>query len=174
MKKHLLLFAVLVACLITVTPTFAGGKSSNTISTATALSIPTQNIPLVGSFANGAFAGTFSIVQFIQSGGAIMAVGNLTGTLTDVAGNVIGTVGGTQIQLPVAQIAGNCDELHIELGSSNLDLLGSIVQVDQAGVDISADAGVGSLLCSITSLLNVPLLSFLVVGLLNSLLGVLV
>jgi hypothetical protein len=173
MKKHLLLFALLFASLVAVTPAFAEGKPSNTTSTSTALPIPTQDIPLIGGFANGAFTGVFSIVQFIQSGGGIMAVGTLTGTLTDLAGNVIGTVPGTQIQLPVTQIGGNCNELHIELGSSNVDLLGSVVQVEQSGVDISADAGIGSLLCSITSLLNVPALTFLAIGLLNTLLGLL-
>ena len=172
MKKQLLSFALFLMSLVLITPAFAAGTHSNTISSKVLHASAVQGIPIVGSFANGNFAGTLNIVQFIQSGGAIMAIASVTGILTDPLGNTIGNVTDTQIQLPATQISSSCQSLHIELGSSDVQLLGTTVHVEPVGLDASADA-VGSILCTITSLLNVPALTFLVVGLLNSLLGVL-
>src|SRR5262245_30593680 len=66
MKKQLLLFPMLVASLIAITPAFATDKTVNPISTKAAPAVAAQGIPVVGSFANGSFAGALSIVQFIQ------------------------------------------------------------------------------------------------------------
>jgi hypothetical protein len=172
MKKRVLLFALLLVSSIALTPAFAAGKSVKIIPDKTVRAVATQGIPIVGNFANGTFAGTLSIVQFIQSGGAIMAVGSLTGILTDPLGNTVGSVTDTQIQLPATQISSSCESLHIELGSADVGAAGAVVHTDPVALDVSADA-VGSILCTITSLLNVPALTFLVVGLLNSVLGIL-
>jgi hypothetical protein len=167
MKKRLLLFALLAVSLMAIIP--------NTTS-AQVLPNPTQDIPVVGAFTNGTFEGTLDIVRFAQSGSQIVAIGSLTGTLTDAVGNTVGSVSGMQVQLPVSQIIGSCEILHLELGPLDLDLLGLVVHLDQVVLDISAEAGpgnlLGNLLCAITGLLDGGPL-FLIIGLLNQILGIL-
>ena len=178
MKKHLLLFALLVVSLVAYIPSFAAGKTSNEIS-AKVLPPPNpaEDIPVTGSFINGTFEGTLDVVRFTRVGRQIYAVGSLSGTLTDFAGNVVGTVGGTQIQLPVSQIVGSCEILHLELGPLDLDLLGLVVHLDQVVLDITAEAGagnlLGNLLCAITGLLDGPASIIAIINLLNQILGAL-
>ena len=89
MKKRLVLIAVLVVSSMAI---------SKIASAQIPLPNPTQDIPVVGSFTNGNFVGTLDIVRFVQSGSQIVAVGSLTGTLTDAAGNTVGTVAGTIVE----------------------------------------------------------------------------
>ena len=167
MKKNLLLLALLVVSL-----------TASKISSAQVVPPnPTQDIPVVGTFANGTFAGTLDIVRFARNGSGIVAIGSLTGTLTDALGNTVGTVSGMQIQLPVSQISASCDILHLELGPLDLDLLGLVVHLDQVVLDISAEAApgnlLGNLLCAITHILDGPAPLFAILGLLNQILGIL-
>jgi len=63
----------------------------------------------------GTFTGTLSNIHFATQQGALTLVGNLTGTLTDSLGNVIGTVTDQQITLPVgaATATGGCSILDL-------------------------------------------------------------
>jgi len=125
----------------------------------------------------GIFEGTLDIVRFARNGSQVVAIGSLTGTLTDAAGNTVGSVSGIQIQLPVSQIIGSCSILHLELGPLDLDLLGLVVHLDQVVLDISAQAApgnlLGNLLCAITHILDGPAPLFAVIGLLNQILSIL-
>lgn len=168
MKKRLLLFALLVVSSVAI----------SNIASAQVPPNPTQDIPVVGSFAGGGiFEGTLDIVRFARNGSQVVAIGSLTGTLTDAAGNTVGSVSGIQIQLPVSQIIGSCSILHLELGPLDLDLLGLVVHLDQVVLDISAQAApgnlLGNLLCAITHILDGPAPLFAVIGLLNQILSIL-
>ena len=169
MKKRLLLFALLAMSLMAIIPKITSAQ--------VAPPNPTQDIPVVGTFVNGTFEGTLDIVRFARSGSQIVAVGSLSGTLTDALGNTVGSVSGMQIQLPVSQIIGSCEILHLELGPLDLDLLGLVVHLDQVVLDITAQAGagnlLGNLLCAITNILNGPAPLFAIIGLLNQILGIL-
>jgi hypothetical protein len=175
MKKHLLLFALLAISAMAIMPAFAAGKTSNTILAKVKPANPTQDIPVVGTFANGNFAGTLDIIQFARRGSQIVAIGSLTGTLTDALGNTVGSVSGTRVELPVTQLVGSCEILHLELGPVDLDLLGLVVHLDQVVLDISAEAGagnlLGNLLCAITHLLDGPGSIIAIINLLNNILG---
>jgi hypothetical protein len=177
MKKHLLLFALLAGSFLAFTPAFAAGKFPNTTPPKVALADPTQDIPVTGTFANGTFAGTLDVTRFTRSGSQIMAVGTLTGTATDALGNTIGTVTSAAVQLPVSQIVGSCEILHLELGPLDLNLLGLVIHLDQVVLDISADPGsgnlLGNLLCAITHLLDGPGSIIAIINLLNNILGAL-
>ena len=142
---------------------------------------PTLRVPITGTFTDalggtGTFVGTFDIQRFAVQNGVLSAVGTLTGTLTNSLGAVIGTI--TQsLALPVTNISGTCDILHLELGPLDLNLLGLMVHLDKVVLDITAQQGgglLGDLLCSVADLLNngsAPLSS--IARLLNNILRIL-
>jgi hypothetical protein len=120
-------------------------------------------LPVTGTFADslggtGTFDGTYILKGFEAQGGEVVAIGNLTGTLTDSTGTVLGTVSLKNVTIPVTSITGTCDILHLELGPIDLDLLGLVVHVDKIVIDIDAEQGpgnlLGNLLCAIAGLLD--------------------
>jgi hypothetical protein len=128
--------------------------------------------PVIGTFT--CFTGTFDISRFAVQNGVLVAVGTLTGTVTNAAGTVLGTVT-RQIALPVDIAQATCQILDLELGPLDLDLLGLMVHLDRVNLEITAQSGpgnlLGNLLCGIAGLLdtNQPLSS--IARLLNQLLG---
>lgn len=141
------------------------------------------NLPVSGTVEAldgiGEFTGTFSLDRFASQGGELVAIGTLTGTLTDAAGNVIGTVTDFPITLPVSSdgTTGSCDILHLELGPLDLDLLGLQVHLDQVVLDIDAQQGpgnlLGNLLCAVAGLLDGGLNTGFLANLLNQILAIL-
>ena len=113
-------------------------------------------IPVSGTNAFGSFIGTFDIQNFVNRNRQLTAIGTLTGTFTDVLGNV--TQISQTVAIPVSSISASCQILHLELGPIDLNLLGLVVHLDQVVLDITAVPGagnlLGNLLCAITNLLN--------------------
>jgi hypothetical protein len=149
---------------------------------------PTRGItvPIAGTIATGGtFEGTFNIRSFARQGDTIVAVGTLTGVLTQADGTTRNVV--RAIRLPLDLVASAvqggaqtaCEILHLELGPLDLDLLGLQVHLDRVVLDIQAEPGagnlLGNLLCSLANLLNPdpagPLQQ--IVSLLNQILGLL-
>jgi hypothetical protein len=139
----------------------------------------TGTVPITGTFTDaaggtGTFVGSFDISRFAVQNGGLVAVGTLTGTLTDSVGTVLGTVS-RQIALPVTIAQATCQILDLELGPLDLDLLGLMVHLDRVNLEITAQSGpgnlLGNLLCGLAGLLddNAPLNA--VTRLLNQLLG---
>jgi hypothetical protein len=119
-------------------------------------------IPITGTFTDalggvGTFTGNFDIQRFAARNGQLLAIGTLTGTLTNSLGAIVGTIS-QQLTIPVAGIAGTCDILHLTLGPLDLDLLGLQVHLDRVVLDIVAQSGagnlLGNLLCAVANLLN--------------------
>src|SRR5258705_13499185 len=88
LHKRVLLWGVLIAMVGTmlVVPLEAFAKKTGTVS-----------VPTTGTFTDalggiGTFAGTLTIDRFTRQGGQLLAVGTLTGTLTDSLGAVLGTI----------------------------------------------------------------------------------
>jgi hypothetical protein len=138
-------------------------------------------VPVTGSFTDaaggeGTFVGTYEVDRFRRQGSQIVAIGTLTGTLTDSLGAVVGTVDQT-VRLPLTAAAGTCDILHLELGPLDLDLLGLVVHLDRVVLDIDAQSGpgnlLGNLLCAVARLLDSGAPANAVVRLLNQILGLL-
>lgn len=123
-----------------------------------------STIPITGTFTDalggvGNFAGTFDLQRFAVQNGEIVAVGTLTGSLTDSAGTGLGSVVRTvQFILDSTATQASCDILHLELGPLDLDLLGLVVHLNRIVLDIDAQRGpgnlLGNLLCAIANLLN--------------------
>src|SRR5262245_58923572 len=115
---------------------------------------------VTGTIASGGqLVGSLAIQRFATQGNQVVAVGTVTGTLTNAAGTVIGNVVRT-VALPIntAATQATCDVLHLELGPLDLDLLGLVVHLDRVVLDIGAEPGagnlLGNLLCSAANLLN--------------------
>lgn len=120
------------------------------------------DIPITGTVESidGTFDGTFTLDRFASQGGALVAVGTLTGDILDAAGAVVGSVTDIPIQLPVATsaVTATCDILSLVLGPLDVDLLGLVVHLDQVVLDIDAEQGpgnlLGNLLCAVAGLLD--------------------
>ena len=138
------MFAVVIASLLAFTN---AAKAQN----------PTQDIPVVGTIAGGGtFAGTLDIQRFTSKNGQLVAIGSLTGTLTNALGVVIGTVTNRGVRLPVTNVVGTCEILDLDLGAIHLNLLGLVVDLAPVHLDIIAVPGalLGDLLCAVSNLLS--------------------
>jgi hypothetical protein len=118
----------------------------------------TKTVPVVGTTSGvQTFSGTFTITKFAVQNGQIVAVGTLTGTVTDTTGTVLGTVT-QQATFPVAIGQHSCTILELTLGPLDLNLLGLMVHLDQVHLTITAQPGpgnlLGNLLCQIAGLLD--------------------
>ena len=172
MKKTVVSLALLLvfastAILVPATATAASP-------TAAPVAAAGLQIPINFSSVNGTFNGTFNLTRFAIQNGQLVAVGTLTGTVTNAAGQTVGAIV-RNLTLSLITINATCDILHLELGPIDLNLLGLVVHVDKIVIDIDAQSGpgnlLGNLLCAIANLLNAngPLSNL--VTLLNQILG---
>lgn len=130
-------------------------------------------VPVGGAAATGEkFAGTFNLQQFANDNGRLVAVGTIAGTVTDLAGNVVGSSfqtvaipvtvgdGATATRAAGISAAAVCPILHLDLGPLALDLLGLNINLSRVILDITAVSGagnlLGNLLCAVTGLLDNP------------------
>jgi hypothetical protein len=140
-----------VVCFLIPSVTHSAPARSTTGSLSTLVS---------GTLANaaGSFTGLLNINNFTVQNGTLMAVGTLTGTLTDPLGNTIGTITNQAVTMPVASVQATCPILSLTLGPLNLNLLGLNVSLNQVVLNITAVPGagnlLGNLLCSVAGLLN--------------------
>jgi len=114
---------------------------------------------VTGTTSTGAtLTGTLSNLSVVNQGGVPTVVGNLTATLTDAAGTVLGSVTSLPVSLPVLGGSGTCDILDLTLGPLHLDLLGLVVDLNQVNLHITAQSGpgnlLGNLLCGVAHLLD--------------------
>ena len=140
-------------------------------------------IPVTGTFTDalggtGHFVGSLNLRRFAQANNQIVAVGTLTGTLTNSAGTVLGSIVQTvSLILNAAATQASCQILHLELGPLDLNLLGLVVHLDRVVLDITAVPGpgnlLGNLLCAIANLLNNGGTLQQIISLLNQIIAVL-
>jgi hypothetical protein len=145
--------AVSVAAAGTATAAPSTGAATPQARTAAVSAPVTGTLP-----GGGSFAGTYTVNRFLGRQGQLLATGTLSGTLTDAAGNVIGTVTQAPVQnMPVA-VQATCEILHLDLGPLDLNLLGLMVHLDRVVLDISAQQApgnlLGNLLCAVAHLLD--------------------
>jgi hypothetical protein len=158
MKLRIASFAVLVALL----GTFLVAPLSTKAAPAAQVANPLVDIPITGTIEGiGTFAGTFDVTRFAVQNGQLVAIGELSGTLTDLAGNVLGTVADFPLTLPVGAAQGaTCEILDLSLGPLDLNLLGLVVHLDEINLTIDAQQSpgnlLGNLLCAVVGLLDGP------------------
>jgi len=173
MKKRLVAVTLLVAIFSLLTMPSAWAKPAPPPAGIT--------VPITGTFTDalggtGRFVGSLNIQRFALVNNQVVAVGTLTGTLTDSVGAVVGSILNTvSLILNQAATQATCEILHLELGPLDLNLLGLVVHLNRVVLDISAVPGagnlLGNLLCAVANLLNQggPLQTL--VNLLNQILG---
>ena len=143
--------AAIALAIAPATATRAEAQNQNTRETQLA-------IPVTGSGGGATLAGTFQLTEFATRGGEVVALGTLTGTVTDAAGAVTSVV--QNVVLPVNVTQATCDILHLDIGPISLDLLGLQIDLSRIVLDITAESGagnlLGNLLCAVAGLLDDP------------------
>ena len=143
----------LILCLSLLTPLAASSASAQPVQAGGS----GISVPVVGTVAGGTLDAVFTLTRFAVQGGQLVAVGRLAGTITNTATGVV-TSFVRNIALPVTNLNGTCEILHLELGPLDLNLLGLMVHLDKIVLDITAQAGpgnlLGNLLCALANLLN--------------------
>jgi hypothetical protein len=120
---------------------------------------PTQKSAFVQgtSTAGDVLNGVFTITNFVNQNGQLVANGVLNGTLTSAAGGGT-TVNNLAVSLPVSSVSASCPILNLVLGPLDLNLLGLTVHLNQVVLNITAVPGagnlLGNLLCAVANLLN--------------------
>jgi hypothetical protein len=140
-----------------------------------------SEIPMTGTVqGGGTFTGLLDIRRFVVQNGELVALGSLSGELTNIVGGTR-EVRNMNVAIPVTSLQfdpppGSCEILHLDLGPLHLRLLGLHVDLDEVILDITAvpsEGLLGQLLCAIAGLLNNggPLQQ--IANLLNQILGIL-
>ena len=103
------------------------------------------------------FAGTVDVVEFAKSGGSIVAIGELTGEITNSAGDVLDEISQT-VELPVeipaldAGVTLQCDPLTLVIPEITIDVQGVPVVIGPFEIQITSEilgGTLGDLLCAL-------------------------
>lgn len=175
--------AAVVAVLVTAMVALFTGPAYAAPATPAAPAIPALSTPITGTFTDasggtGTATGTFTPTDFVANGSDLLANGVADVTLTDSAGQQVGTES-RAVTVPASVAAASCQILDLVLGPLDLDLLGLVVHLDRVHLNITADSGpgnlLGNLLCAIAGLLDPGPLNNLqaLVNLLNQILALL-
>ena len=161
--KRLTLIGLLGVCLMMLVGPVA---SANAATKPRPLSTIASALPVTGEAIEGVgeFRGRYRIRRFGVENGNLMAVGLLTGVLTQ--GDTRRTIRQGGVEMPVdmspvgaivAQVT-SCRILTLTLGPLDLNLLGLRVQLNQINLRITGQRGpgnlLGNLLCSLAGLLD--------------------
>jgi hypothetical protein len=120
---------------------------------------PATSIPVVGTVVGGGgFSGVLNITSFAVQNGQVVAIGTVSGVVTNAAG--IATSAFSAVIVPVSVTQATCAILHLDLGPLSLDILGLQVNLSRIVLDITAQSGagnlLGNLLCAVAGLLDNP------------------
>jgi hypothetical protein len=77
----------------------------------------------------GVLSGDMLVLRFEVRNGAVAAIGRIDGTLADSAGNVLGKVA-QELVLPVGTVASTCNQLRLDLASTDAVVLQTLVHFD--------------------------------------------
>jgi hypothetical protein len=114
-------------------------------------------LPIVGTApAGGSFSGAFALARFAVNKGQVVAIGTLTGIVTNAAGKT--TTISQAVSLPVNVGTTTCQILHLDVGPISLNLLGLQVNLSEIVLDITAHSApgnlLGNLLCDVANLIG--------------------
>jgi len=106
---------------------------------------------------SGVLSGDMFLVRFEVRNGTVTAIGRIKGSLADSTGHVLGLVD-EPLAMPVGRIDATCNQLKMDLGATEADVLGTHVQFDaQAGGFDSRDGATPralAVLCAAADLLG--------------------
>jgi hypothetical protein len=151
---------IALATVIAFTLAFVGGPLVHPVEAQGQGNSQGITIPVLGSGSGATFVGAFNLQRFSVVNGVVSAVGTLTGTVTNAAGQVTSIVRTLTIPLDLGATQATCDILHLDLGPLNLNLLGLNIDLSRIILDITAEPGagnlLGNLLCAVAGLLDNP------------------
>jgi hypothetical protein len=113
---------------------------------------PVAVVPISGTTADGgSFTGTMTVTDVAMQDGQAVALGTVSGTLTDANGNVAGTVVDAPAAAPIQQQqAGTCTLLSLSIGPFDINVAGLvIVHIEPIALDVSLGGILGNLLCGL-------------------------
>jgi hypothetical protein len=84
----------------------------------------------------GVLSGDMHIVRFVVRPGGVAAIGRIAGSLADSEGRLLGLVE-QELELPVGRVESTCNQLRMDLGAAEADILQTRVKFDPqtAGYD---------------------------------------
>jgi hypothetical protein len=146
---------IALATVIAFTLAFVGGPLVHPVEAQGQGNSQGITIPVLGSGSGATFVGAFNLQRFSVVNGVVSAVGTLTGTVTNAAGQVTSIVRTLTIPLDLGATQATCDILHLDL-----NLLGLNIDLSRIILDITAEPGagnlLGNLLCAVAGLLDNP------------------
>src|SRR5207244_1657623 len=105
-------------------------------------------VPVSGtSSSGGTFAGTMDINSFSIQDGQLVALGTLSGTLTDAAGRT--AVADVPVAATVQQAGTSCKLVSLSIGAIDIDAIVVTVHVDPIGLNVGLTGLLGNLLCGL-------------------------
>jgi hypothetical protein len=188
MRRTVVFAVISLAIALIASPMEAAAKGPGRASLVSA-------IPVTGTFVDatggaGTFSGTLDIERFASRQRTLVALGTVTGTLTDSAGvtqsitdhavtlpvtniAVNGAVAGTGADGPIStqQAAQDCQLLHLEFGGITLDVLGLQISLSPIVLDIGLGGILGGILCGLLGALSGGAPAPAQAGILNSAVG---
>jgi hypothetical protein len=113
------------------------------------------SVPVTGTSAAGdTFTGTIDVTGVAVQNGNAVALGTLSGTLRDAAGNTITSVSGVGVAAPVQpQQTGTCTLVAFSLGPIDLAVDGIAIHINPIGLSVELSGLLGTILCP---LLGIP------------------
>lgn len=184
MRFHLPIAAATLALfgMLAVSPlTAAAASNAPTSHHSTAGMTQAIATPLTTATGSAMLTGTLTINRVVNQGGQLMAVGTISGVVSNATG-ALASLNNQAISqaftAPLADPGSSCPILHLVIGPINLNLLGLVVTTNQIVVDITAVPGagnlLGNLLCAVVHLLdNTSASMSAVAALLNNIIGIL-
>jgi hypothetical protein len=118
---------------------------------AAAGSGPSATVPVTGTAAGGlTFAGTMTVTGAAVQDGQNVALGTISGTLQDAAGNTVGSVTAVPV---AATVAGDpCTLLSFSIGPIDINVIGIAVHIDPIGASVTLSGLLGNILCPLLGL----------------------
>jgi hypothetical protein len=134
----LLRLLAIVAAIAALAVSAAGAATSATVAT----------LPVTGSADGGiTFTGAMDITSFAVQDGQVVALGTLSGTLTDARGVVVGHVRDAAVAAPVQPQQGGCTLVSISIGAIDISALVVAVHIDPIVINVQLEGLLGTLLC---------------------------
>jgi hypothetical protein len=114
-----------------------------------------NNLTVTGTVAGttNVFNGVLDITRFAVQNGQIVAIGQLTGTITNTVDGVTTIVGQVSqlVTLPVTPGQATTEILNLQIGAISLNLLGLQIDLAPISLVITAQQGAGNLLGNLLS-----------------------
>jgi hypothetical protein len=143
MKRTLLIALTVAALAATGVVATVGIAAADQTSSAT--------VPVTGTAAGGlTFVGTMTVTDAAVQNGQAVALGTVSGTLQDAAGNTVASVTAAPVAAPVS--GDPCTLLSFSIGPIDTSVAGVGVHIDPIGATVTLSGLLGNILCPLLGL----------------------